>query len=220
VVSGSAPTLARTFDRHLHLAERITQLTSQMSADDNARSFERLRRPRTDPNALDLALATNMISVGLDVARLAVMVINGQPLTTAEYIQASSRVGRSEVPGIVVANYYRDQARSLSHYESFRAYHESFYRFVEPTSLTPFTWQARQRALHAALVIAIRHGCQDLAANEQAGSFAPDRPEVARLIQELALASPPCLFPAGRAVRAVVCCIGCPGDIRWTRPKS
>ena len=186
VVSGSPSTLARTFDRHLHLAERITQLTSQMSADDNARSFERLRRPRTDPDALDLALATNMISVGLDVARLAVMVINGQPLTTAEYIQASSRVGRGEVPGIVVANYYRDQARSLSHYESFRAYHESFYRFVEPTSLTPFTWQARQRALHAALVIVIRHGCPDLAANEQAGAFDPDRPEVARLIQELA----------------------------------
>ncbi len=184
--SASPAPAVPTLDRHLHLAERITQLTSQMSADDNARSFERLRRPRTDPDALDLALATNMISVGLDVARLAVMVINGQPLTTAEYIQASSRVGRGEVPGIVVANYYRDQARSLSHYESFRAYHESFYRFVEPTSLTPFTWQARQRALHAALVIVIRHGCPDLAANEQAGSFDPDRPEVARLIQELA----------------------------------
>jgi len=184
--SASPAPAVPTLDPRLQLAERITQLTSQMSADDNARSFEWLRRPRTDPDALNLALATNMISVGLDVARLAVMIINGQPLTTAEYIQASSRVGRGEVPGIVIANYYRDQARSLSHYESFRAYHESFYRFVEPTSLTPFTWQARQRALHAALVIAIRHGCPDLAANEQAGSFAPDRPEVARLIQELA----------------------------------
>ena len=180
--AGTTPTL----DRHLSLAERITQLTSQMSADENAQAFARLRRPRTDPEALDLALATNMVSVGLDVARLAVMVINGQPLTTAEYIQASSRVGRGEVPGLVVANYYRDQARSLSHYESFRAYHESFYRFVEPTSLTPFTWQARRRALHAALVIAVRHGCPDLAANEHAGAFDPDRPEIARLIQELA----------------------------------
>ncbi|MFB1488448.1 MULTISPECIES: helicase-related protein [unclassified Thiocapsa] len=167
------------------LAERITQMTSQMSADENASAFARLRLPRDDPNALDLALATNMVSVGLDVARLAVMVINGQPLTTAEYIQASSRVGRGEVPGVVVANYYRDQARSLSHYESFRAYHESFYRFVEPTSVTPFTWQARQRALHAALVITVRHACPELAANERAGGFDPDRPEIARLIQEL-----------------------------------
>ncbi len=181
---GADPT--PTLDRRSRLAEHITQLTSQMSADENAQAFARLRRPRTDPEALDLALATNMVSVGLDVARLAVMVINGQPLTTAEYIQASSRVGRGEVPGLVVANYYRDQARSLSHYESFRAYHESFYRFVEPTSLTPFTWQARRRALHAALVIAVRHGCPDLAANEYAGAFDPDRPEIARLIQELA----------------------------------
>lgn len=170
--------------RH-QLAERITQLTSQMSADENARAFARLARPRSHPDALDLALATNMISVGLDVARLAVMVINGQPLTTAEYIQASSRVGRGDVPGIVVANYYRDQARSLSHYESFRAYHESFYRFVEPTSVTPFTWQARQRALHAALVIAVRHAVPDLNGNERAGGFDPTRPEIARLIAEL-----------------------------------
>ncbi|TVQ89351.1 MAG: helicase [Chromatiaceae bacterium] len=167
------------------LAERITQLTSQMSADDNARGFRRLGLPRNDPDGLDLALATNMVSVGLDVARLAVMVINGQPLTTAEYIQASSRVGRGAVPGIVVANYYRDQARSLSHYESFRAYHESFYRFVEPTSLTPFTWQARQRALHAALVIAVRHGIADLNANDRAEQFDPARPEIARLVQAL-----------------------------------
>lgn len=77
------------------------------------------------------------------------------------------------------------RARSLSHYESFRAYHESFYRFVEPTSITPFTWQARRRALHAALVIAIRHTCPELAANERAGSFDPGQPKVAQLIQEL-----------------------------------
>jgi hypothetical protein len=168
-----------------HLAERITQMTSHMSPDENAWAFARLRLPRDHPDALDLALATNMVSVGLDVARLAVMVINGQPFTTAEYIQASSRVGRGEVPGIVVANYYRDQARSLSHYESFRAYHESFYRFVEPTSVTPFTWQARQRALHAALVITVRHACPELAANERAGGFNPTCPEIARLVQEL-----------------------------------
>ena len=112
-----------------------------------------------------------MISVGVDVDRLAAMVINGQPLTTAEYIQASSRIGRAGVPGLVFANYYRHQARSLSHYENFRPYHESFYRFVEPTSVTPFTYQVRKRALHAALVIALRHGCDGLTANSAAGRF-------------------------------------------------
>jgi hypothetical protein len=171
--------------RREELAERLAQLTSHMSADENARTFDRLRLQRGAPEALDLVLATNMVSVGLDVARLAAMIVNGQPLTTAEYIQASSRVGRADVPGIVIANYYRDQARSLSHYESFRAYHESFYRFVEPTSVTPFTYQARLRALHAALVIAVRHADGRLTANERAGDFDPANPATAALIEEL-----------------------------------
>jgi len=113
------------------------------------------------------------------------MIVNGQPLTTAEYIQASSRVGRSDVPGIVFVNYYRDQARSLSHYENFRAYHESFYRFVEPGSVTPFTHQARKRALHAALVIALRHSLPELGGNEKASAFDPTSPAEARVIQIL-----------------------------------
>ena len=179
----TAPAWARV----QQLAERVTQLTSHMSADENAATFDRLRHPRTHPKALDLVLATNMVSVGLDVARLAVMVINGQPLTTAEYIQASSRVGRAKVPGLVVANYYRDQARSLSHYESFRAYHESFYRYVEPTSVTPYTYQARMRALHAALVIAMRLGNGRLADSTAAGDFDPSEPGTAKIIEELKL---------------------------------
>lgn len=179
------PTDASRWDRRQRLAERLTQLTSHMSADENATTFERLQYCRTHREALDLVLATNMVSVGLDVSRLAVMVINGQPLTTAEYIQASSRVGRGEVPGFVVANYYRDQARSLSHYESFRAYHESFYRYVEPTSVTPYTYQARIRALHAALVIAIRLSDPRLAGNDAAGNFDPDDSTMAKIIEEL-----------------------------------
>ncbi|MDJ0862814.1 MAG: helicase-related protein [Gammaproteobacteria bacterium] len=183
----AGPLPSPPWSRLRQLAERLTQLTSQMSADENAATFDRLRHPRTHQQALDLVLATNMVSVGLDVSRLAVMVINGQPLTTAEYIQASSRVGRAGVPGLVVANYYRDQARSLSHYETFRAYHESFYRFVEPTSVTPYTYQARMRALHAALVIAIRHGAKALADNTAAGAFDPSDPATAKIIEELKL---------------------------------
>jgi hypothetical protein len=149
----------------------ISQLTGLSNAEENARTFANLGRSRGETGCLDAILATNMISVGLDVARLSLMVINGQPLTTAEYIQASSRVGRAEVPGVIFANYYRDQARSLSHYENFRPYHESFYRFVEPTSITPYTYQARLRALHAALVISIRHSCAFLLPNNAAGAF-------------------------------------------------
>ena len=167
------------------LAARIAQLTSISSAEENANTFSRLEKPRDNPECLDAVLATNMVSVGLDVARLALMIVNGQPLTTAEYIQASSRVGRSVVPGLVFANYYRDQARSLSHYESFRPYHEAFYRFVEPTSVTPYTYQARTRALHAALVIAIRHAGHYLQANNQAGKFNPADDFVRTVIETL-----------------------------------
>jgi hypothetical protein len=164
----------------------LCALTSQNTAEENAGFFTRLAREKHEPDSLDVALATNMISVGLDVSRLALMILNGQPLTTAEYIQASSRVGRGETPGIVFVNYYKTQARSLSHYETFRSYHESFYRYVEPSSLTPFTWQARQRALHAALVIAIRHGANGLLKNTQAGSFNKQDAATGKLIQQLA----------------------------------
>ena len=164
---------------------RIAQLTSRSTARENAETFRQLENSQGDETCLDVVMATNMVSVGLDVARLALMIVNGQPLTTAEYIQATSRVGRSTVPGLVVANYYRHQARSLSHYESFRPYHESFYRFVEPSSVTPFTYQVRTRALHAALVIAVRHACAHLRSNASAGDFDRESPEVAAVLEEL-----------------------------------
>lgn len=106
--------------------------------------------------ASSILLATNMISVGIDVARLNVMLMVGQPKLTSEYIQASSRVGRS-YPGTVFVQYDATKSRDRSHYERFRPYHESFYRFVEPTGATPFSKPARSRALHAVLTSIMRH---------------------------------------------------------------
>ena len=164
----------------------IAQITGNKTAKENSVTFQNLENNFDNNNSIDVALATNMISVGLDVSRLSLMVINGQPLTTAEYIQSSSRVGRSEVPGIIFTNYYKHQARSLSHYENFRPYHETFYRFVEPTSVTPYTKQARKRALHAALVIVMRHSNGlNLNSNNSASKFNSEEPKIARAIDNL-----------------------------------
>jgi Helicase conserved C-terminal domain len=137
---------------------RNIELTSRVQSNQIprilAQLFNRFRGDR-DYEVVDICLATNMIQVGLDVPRLSLMVVVGQPKTTAEYIQATSRVGRSE-PGIVLTIYNPARPRDRSHYEHFRAYHQSIYRFVEPTSVTPFARPVIERALHAVAVALIR----------------------------------------------------------------
>lgn len=110
-----------------------------------------------DNEPLDLVFSTNMISVGIDVDRLGIMIVNGQPKTTSEYIQASSRVGRpTGNAGLVVTLYNWTRPRDRSHYERFTTYHNSFYRNVESVSVTPFAARARDKALHAVLVSMVR----------------------------------------------------------------
>jgi hypothetical protein len=120
--------------------------------------FRRLDQKKGQPQCLSLALTTNIISVGVDVERLGLMLVNGQPRTTAEYIQATSRVGRtSDMPGLVFSLYHNNKPRDRSYYERFLSYHNSIYRFVEPTSLTPFSAPSRLKALHAVMVILARN---------------------------------------------------------------
>jgi hypothetical protein len=107
---------------------------------------------------VDVALATNMISVGLDISRLGLMVVLGQPKSSAEYIQATSRVGRNaEAPGLVVTLLNVHKPRDRSHYEHFAGFHRTFYRAVEATSVTPFSPRALDRALAASLIAVCRH---------------------------------------------------------------
>ncbi len=142
-----------------HLGPPI-EMTSRRSAEEIPVILQQLAVSYPDPRCLDTLLATNMISVGVDVDRLGLMAITAQPKTTSEYIQASSRVGRSSnAPGLIAVMYAHGNPRDRSHYEHFRSYHEAFYRFVEPTSVTPFSLPAQERAIHALLVIAVRHIC-------------------------------------------------------------
>jgi hypothetical protein len=156
--------------------EGVVELTSHVGG--TSAILERMGRTYEDPRAISLLACTNILSVGLDVPRLGLMVVNGQPKTTSEYIQATSRVGRGDVPGLVVALYTATKPRDRSHYEAFRPYHEALYRSVEPTSVTPWSSASRDRALHAALVILVRHR-GGLAENADAGRFSKDLPVVA-----------------------------------------
>ena len=137
--------------------EFIEELTSRRTQADVRDMLSRLETSTRDQGALDIVLATNMLSVGVDIPRLGLMLVHGQPKGIAEYIQATSRVGRGNVAGLVVDVLNNAKARDRSHYESFPTWHETLYRDVETTSVTPFASRARDRALHAVLVALVRH---------------------------------------------------------------
>ncbi|MER5621968.1 helicase-related protein [Streptosporangium sp. NPDC002544] len=143
--------LAERHEQVQRAADQNTELTSRVKSSDIPTRLKELEIKHPDERAFDTVLATNMISVGVDVDRLGLMAIMGQPQTTAEYIQSSSRVGRQH-PGLVVMLYNANRSRDRSHYESFVPYHSALYRQVESTSVTPFSPRARDRALHAVLV--------------------------------------------------------------------
>lgn len=136
----------------------VIELTSRVSTDQVAEARARLEATFDEPNRVDFALATNMISVGLDIQRLGLMLVTGQPKTTSEYIQATSRVGRDkDRPGLVLTLLNIHKPRDRSHYERFQHYHETFYRSVEVPSVTPFSARALDRGLAGALVGLARH---------------------------------------------------------------
>ena len=152
------------------------ELTSRISSSEIPDRLRQMEQTRSSGQALDVLVATNMISVGVDVDRLGLMVVAGQPKGTAEYIQATSRVGRT-YPGLVVTVYNWTRPRDLSHLESFQTYHSAMYRHVEATSVTPLSPRARDRGLHAVLVAALRLADEVLTGEKAASKIAARRHE-------------------------------------------
>ena len=151
---------ARADGRRARGIYHFNELTARKNSDEIPKILEALsigKSEEKNSKPFDSLLATNMISVGVDVPRLGLMAVVGQPKTTSEYIQASSRVGRGSAPGLVVACYNPSKARDRSHFETFTQYHNAIYRHVEPTSVTPYAVPALEKALHAVLIIAARH---------------------------------------------------------------
>jgi hypothetical protein len=173
------------------ISRDVCELTSRESTDKVSDTKRRLAIGFSEKDGakerVDVALATNMISVGLDIARLGLMVVLGQPKATAEYIQATSRVGRDESkPGLVVTLLNVHRPRDRSHYERFEAFHASFYRAVEATSVTPFAPRALDRALPALVVALARHGRAALTPPRGAIAMVAERSNVEGLSDVLA----------------------------------
>jgi hypothetical protein len=136
------------------------ELTSRIRNDDVPKAIASLEvtAGSVNPRPIDVCLASNIIEVGIDIDRLSQMVVVGQPKTTAQYIQVTGRIGRRwwERPGLVTTLLNASRPRDRSHYEKFRSYHERLYAQVEPTSVTPFSPPAVERALHAVLAAIVR----------------------------------------------------------------
>jgi superfamily II DNA/RNA helicase len=131
------------------------ELTSRIASAEIPNNLKAIEVAFPAKHAVDVLVATNMISVGVDIDRLGLMVVMGQPQATAEYIQATSRVGR-RYPGLVLTLFNSGRSRDRSHYENFLTYHQALYRQVDSSSVTPFSPRARDRALHAVLIALAR----------------------------------------------------------------
>jgi hypothetical protein len=162
----------------------VLELTGRLRGDEVQDAIDSLDVTTGSANskAVDVCLASNIIEVGIDINRLSLICIVGQPKTTSQYIQVTGRVGRQmDRPGLVVMLYGASKPRDRSHFERFRSYHERLYAYVEPTSVTPFSPPALDRALHAVMAAYARQA----GGSEIAGSPHPYPEGLMGNLQEL-----------------------------------
>lgn len=174
------------------IASTLADLEAPFSlAHDSSAALDALRRGERKPDTdrrmpLDVLLATSMLQVGVDVQRLGLMVVTGQPKNAAEYIQATSRVGRDRHrPGLVLTIYQWSRPRDLAHYESFAYDHKTFGLQVEGLTTTPFSERALDRGLTGVMVAALRHNSTASLPNTAAHTVALDGNAVGDLLDAI-----------------------------------
>lgn len=220
LLASRAGTSPRSVDQRI-------ELTSREASTNIPEHLKSMTIPYPDPQAADIILATNMISVGVDIDRLGLMAVMGQPQATSEYIQATSRVGRQH-PGLVVAMLNAAKSRDRSHYESFVSYHSALYRQVEATSVTPFSPRARDRALHAILVALARHRIPGLRENSSASEVGKYEPQLGAIIDVIVARAELAEPGTGQATREHLDAIlddwkrraSQPGGLAYARPRD
>lgn len=191
-------TSARRRATGIELGAFIDAQKSRSSARNMALHPQTARRRERD-SPVDAVLATSMLQVGVDVSRFGLMVVTGQPKNTAEYIQASSRVGRDSArPGLVVTLYNWTRPRDLAHYEDFGYYHATFYRQVEALSVTPFTRRSLDRGTAAMFVAAVRNAADGFSRNADAHDVDLDGPVVEEIVARMLARAERAAGPRGR----------------------
>ena len=158
------------------------ELTGRINAAKIPTILQDIETKLGDEKVLDALLCTNMLSVGVDVERLNTMVINGQPKSTSEYIQASGRIGRRN-PGIVVTNYTYIRPRDLSYFENFIQFHSTYHKSVEPGIVTPFSSRSRDIGLAGVFLALIRMNSQTLSNNPK--KFDPNDTNIDKIISDV-----------------------------------
>lgn len=131
----------------------IVELSSRIESGELPHIMEKLEKTEIDPSFI---ISTSIFGTGVDISGLRLMVVNGQPKRTSEYIQATGRVGRKNM-ALVVTLYRPSRPRDLSHYEYFAGYHLHIYRYVEEAGVYPFAKGSVLKAAGPVLVSVLRN---------------------------------------------------------------
>jgi hypothetical protein len=146
--------LANRTGRHRRDLLEHVELSGKTASLDIPGKLDRISRfPDSD---VDAVFATAMFGTGIDIDRLGLMVVDGQPKTAANYIQATGRVGR-QMGGLIITFMKAARPRDLDHYEFFTGYHRSLLRNVEPVTVYPFSPRALERGLGPLAVLILRN---------------------------------------------------------------